>query len=187
LFGAVIAYLALAGEPRHGILRYRWLPYLGWGVITVSILIFILASGYGYFEVRVREEALNRFGPWTLSPSQRHDLGNALDETTNHVPILFHCLIGSSQSQSLTQDLITTFKIHGWINTTATCFNNLRPDIYGVGIALPTSAFENFGDVPPSAEAVSRILAVGGLRPRIGADSDLNSGFYVWIGNRLIG
>jgi hypothetical protein len=91
--------------------------------------------------------------------------------------VSIHCLIASTQSQSITKELVLAFRSHGWSNISATCFNNLRPDIYGVGIGLPASALENFGDVPSGAEAVRRILAAGGLDPTIGIDSSLDSGF----------
>jgi hypothetical protein len=77
LFGATIAYLAVVEEPRRG-LRYHWLPYLGWFVVAASILMFLFAAGYGYFEIRVREVASERFGPWTLSASQKKGLDRSL-------------------------------------------------------------------------------------------------------------
>jgi hypothetical protein len=147
---------------------------------------FLLAAGYGYFQIRVREVASELFGPWMLSPSEKRDLGKALDQEKNHVSVSIHCLIASSQSQSLTNDLIIAFRNHGWTDTAGTCINNLRPDIYGVGIALPSSAFENFGIVPPEAEVARYILAVSGLAPVVAPDLELNSGFYVVVGSRPI-
>jgi hypothetical protein len=55
LFGAAVGYLILVGEPRRGVQRHHWWPYLAWTVLAICVTAVIITAGVGYFELRVRK------------------------------------------------------------------------------------------------------------------------------------
>jgi len=51
---AGIAWLVLVGEPRKGVQRHHWLPYLGWIVFAICFTAIVLTAGWGAIQVYAR-------------------------------------------------------------------------------------------------------------------------------------
>jgi hypothetical protein len=51
---AGISWLALVGEPRKGVQRHHWLPYLGWIVFAICSTAIVLTAGWGAIQVYAR-------------------------------------------------------------------------------------------------------------------------------------
>ena len=51
---AGIAWLVLVGEPRKGVQRHHWLPYLEWIVFAICFTAIVLTAGWGAIQVYAR-------------------------------------------------------------------------------------------------------------------------------------
>jgi hypothetical protein len=134
-------------------------------------------------QAQISKEQKRPFRPWTLDTDQRTKLGKELeDNKMKKYPIQIQCLMGSTQSQSFATDLISLFRQHEW-EVIPNCFiNNLRPDIIGVYLALPTSAGENFGTMPEHAPELFNMLRLAKIDIKVGFN-ETDSGFVLVIGN----
>ena len=105
LFFSAIAYLVFVGEPRRGVQRYQWLPYLGWAVFGVCVTAFVITAGWGAITIYIQEQvnstdqALQRKAAtrplfWHLTDYNKNALAFALDQTPKdkRFVVLIQCL-----------------------------------------------------------------------------------------------
>ena len=96
------------------------------------------------------------FVPWKLSAVQKTSLGKILDEEANSKFVIpFRCLIGSSQSQSFTEDLVDVFRGHGW-QSSGSCLRGMNADLIGLYLSIPYDSFNEGGC--PVSENAARLL-----------------------------
>jgi hypothetical protein len=120
------------------------------------------------------------FIPWTLSADQKITLGKILDDEVKF-SIPYRCLIGSTQSQGFTEDLLEFTRSHGW-KMEGNCFGGLKADLIGILLAIPYESFIQPGC--PVAESAGKILSMftrAKIEMKIGYDDTLTCGQF-WLG-----
>lgn len=175
---AGILWLAFVGEPRRGIQRHHWLPYLGWSVFAVCLTAIVITAGWGAINLYIKKEAAKISGPgWHLTEEQRTSFIKNLDAIPkkDRYPINIRCLLASTQSQSMALELNEILNEHGW-SANISADQRLRPDIVGINIEYAEDLAERRDkDSPFHGIDFYRLLASAGINATFGSYEGFNN------------
>lgn len=183
LFSGAIAYLVFVGEPRRGVQRHQWLPYLGWAVFGICISAFVVTAGWGAITIYIQEQvngadqALQRQAAtrplfWHLTDYNKNALGFALDQTPQdkRFEVLIQCLPDAT-SRTYVEDLANAFLAHQWSVKANCLFSQLKPDFLGVEIAVSEKlAGRQLSDIPDNAKTLAQLLTDAQIPFTLGAE-----------------
>lgn len=171
--GAGVLWLAFAGEPRRGVQRHIWFPYLGWTIAGLLFTAIALTSGWGALQLYVTEEVTRRTTEqfWHLSDIQKQNLGRTLDgiPKNRRFPIFLRIVFANAQALTLSTDLEDVFHEHGW-DVSGAQDMVLRADLLGINFVLSDDQSRRDKDQPPHAGELWHILTDAGIKTRAALD-----------------
>jgi hypothetical protein len=163
---AGVLWLIFVGEPRKGVQRHHWLPYLGWGLFVVCLTAIVLTAGWGAINIYINEQAEKLSGPgWHLTTTQHENFVKAIDAVPmkDRFPVTISDLWASTQSQSMASEIAEIFQSHQW-QASVRLDTSLRPDIIGINIVFnPLSLMRKDKDLPFHGEDMAIILQKAGI------------------------
>jgi hypothetical protein len=190
-----LAYLALVGEPRRGIQRHPWWPYIGWIAFGLCATAIFVTSVVGYVQLSIQKQVGFQIDVlqskllgspifWHLPEYNKTLLGWALDKVDekDRFPLPFKCLVSSSGSQTYMNDLAEVFIAHNWKLNGNCIFSNVRPDLLGVWISAAKEVTK-VEDLPPQAKRLGEILTEAQIVFAYGHDEIPKDQFFLVVGN----
>jgi hypothetical protein len=165
------AYIILVGEPKKGVQRHHWWPYIGWSVFGTLVTVMVVTGIVGYVEIYIKTEVSKRDDEiqkqsavrpvfWHLTDLQKTSLAHVLDKVPEdkRFPIQVRCLPDAG-SRTYVEDLAKVFIDHQWKFTANCLFSNVRPDLVGVYIGV-AKKFEgkNIEELPDHDRMMGTIL-----------------------------
>jgi hypothetical protein len=179
------AYIILVGEPKKGVQRHHWWPYLGWSVFGLLLTIIVATGIVGYVEIYIKQQVSERDHEiqrhsavrpvfWHLTDFEKISLGYALD----HVPedkrfaVQVRCLPDAG-SRTYVEDLAKVFLDHQWKITANCLFSNVRPDLVGLFIGIAKKyANKPFNELPEHPQILAKVLEEAKVQGQWGIDND---------------
>lgn len=183
-----VLWLAFVGEPRRGIQRHPWLPYLGWAVAAFLSTVIVLTAGWGALQVYVNGEVSRRTTQqfWHLTDGQAKTLSEQLDNVPGNqrFPIYFRMILANSQALTMGGDLVEIFRKHGW-NVSGTQDLSLRPDLLGINFVVAIDQGRIDKDQPPHAQVLSYMLDKAQIKYSVAWEPKFdNNSLQLAIGSR---
>jgi len=198
LTAAALVWLGIAGEPKKGVQRHPWLPYLGWAVFGIVLSAIGSAVITGYFEFKIKSEVSSRDTElqkqyaarpvyWHLTDAQRTALGFELDQIPEdrRFEIKVKCLPDAG-SRTFVEDIGKIFIDHKWKLTANCFFTTIRPDLTGLYIAIPKNLNnKKTEELPKNLQTLVHVLDSAKIPGAYATDETLPDGedFYLAIGN----
>ena len=189
-----LAYLALVGEPKRGVQRHPWWPYVGWIAFVVCTTAIFVTTVVGYVEISIQRQVgfqidvlQNKLlgSPifWHLPEYNKTLLGAALDKINekDRFDVPAKCLISSAGSQTYLTDVYEVFAAHHWKFQANCLFSNVKPDLLGVWISV-NEDIKKVEDVPPHAKILSDLLTAAQIRFQWANDKIPKEQFSLVIG-----
>jgi hypothetical protein len=168
-----VLWLAFAGEPRRGVQRHIWLPYLGWAIAGLLLTAITLTSGWGALQIYVTKEVTLRSTDhfWHLSDTQKQNLGRSLDSVPKNrrFPIYLRIVLANAQALTLSTDLMEVFHAHGW-DVSGAQDMGLRADLLGINFVLSADQSRHDKDQPPDIAELWHILKNAGIKTSAALD-----------------
>ncbi|SRR5216683_2870424 len=182
---AAAAYIVLVGEPKKGVQRHHWWPYIGWSVFGLMLTVMVVTGIVGYVEIYIkdevgkRDETIQRQSSvhpvfWHLTDFQKTSLGFALDQIPEEkrFDIQIRCMPDSG-SRTFAEDFAKVVVDHKWKIVANCLFSDIRPDLVGLylGIAKKHSG-KNFPDLPEHIRILAKLLEDAKISGQWGHDKD---------------
>ena len=172
---AGVGYLIFVGEPREGVQRHPWWPYVGWSVFAFCLTAIVLVPTVGAIEIYLNREVNQRVSDfqrraaptfWSLTDGQKQILAAVLASIPEkeRFPVQSMVLIGSTQSQAYGQEISNVFTANQW-TMNGTMDTTLRPDLLGLHIVVPEGA-KSDDDLSPNTKKLAEILFRAQIRFR---------------------
>lgn len=164
--GAAVLWLAFAGEPRRGVIRHPWLPYLGWTIAGFFFTAIIVTAGWGAIQLYVNRQVSAKTAQqfWYLTDDQKKSLGRELDKTppSQRFVVNVRIVFGNAQVLTIANDLAEVFQAHGW-TFSGTEDMSLRADLLGINFITADDRGRTDQDQPPHAMELWKILRSSGI------------------------
>jgi hypothetical protein len=195
---AAAAYIVLIGEPKKGVQRHHWWPYIGWSVFGTLVTVMVVTGIIGYVEIYIKEEvgkrdeiiqkqSVARPVFWHLTDFEKTSLGFALDQVPDEkrFQIQIRCLPDAG-SRTFVEDFAKVLIDHKWKISANCLFSDVRPDLVGMylGVAKKYSN-KDIQDLPEHARVLAKIFDVAKLNVQWGLDKDdsLGDEAVIIVGN----
>jgi hypothetical protein len=169
---AALLWLGLVGEPKKGVQRHPFLPYLGWGVFGIILAAIGSSIITGYFELRLKEgvnerdkELQKQYGVlpvfWHLTDFEKTNLGWALEQIpeSDRFSINIQCLPDAG-SRTFVEEISKVIIDHNWPKPSVNCmFSPVRPDLTGLYIGIsPLLKGKQFDEAPKNLKTLVKVL-----------------------------
>jgi hypothetical protein len=168
LAGIGVLWLAFVGEPRRGIQRHPWLPYIGWTFAGLIFAAVALTAGWGALQIYVQSEVSQKTREqfWHLNDVQKQNLAIALDTIPEdqRFPIYFRIVFANAQALTMADDLSDIFRQHGNWNILGAQDALLRADLLGINIVIAMDQGRADKDMPPHAQELAYIFEKAGIK-----------------------
>lgn len=167
---AGLAYLLLVGEPKKGVQRHPWWPYVGWSVVSICFAATVITAIIGGVQITIKQQVGQQIKDfqkhafeapmfWHLTDLEKYSLGNALDKVkdTDRFQINIQCL-PDANPRTFVEDIGKVFLDHKW-NVSANCFfSKVRPDLVGLFIVISKETNGKIDQAPANARTLARLL-----------------------------
>lgn len=190
-----LGYLALVGEPRKGVQRHPWWPYIGWIAFGLCATAIFVTTVVGYVQLSIQRQvglqidALQKqvLGSqifWHLPQYNKTLLAAALDriDEKDRFDVGFKCLSSNSNSLTYMSDIHEVFINEHWKMSGNCMFSNVKPDLLGVWISI-AKEITQVEDVPPNAKKLADILTAAQIQFAYGHDDVPKDQFALVVGN----
>jgi hypothetical protein len=150
------AYIILIGEPKKGVQRHHWWPYIGWSVFGALVTVMVVTGIVGYVEIYIkdevgkRDEAIQKQSAvrpvfWHLTDFEKTTLAFALDQIPEdkRFEIKVKCLPDAG-SRTFVEDFAKVAIDHKWKISANCFFSDIRPDL-SAGVPADRGASPRFG------------------------------------------
>jgi hypothetical protein len=195
LIATGLGYLALVGEPRRGVQRHPWWPYIGWIAFGICATGIFITTVVGFVELSIQRQVgfqidvlqkklLGEQIFWHLPEYNKTLLGSALDkiDEKDRFDVPFKCLSSNSSSLTYMTDIHEVFVTHHWKMNGDCLFANVKPDLLGVWLSV-NKEITRIEDLPPDAKKLADILAVAEIQFGYGHDDIPKGQFSLIVGN----
>jgi hypothetical protein len=183
------AYIVLVGEPKKGVQRHYWWPYVGWSVFGILFTAIVVTGIVGYVEIYIKEEVGKRDTAiqqqaavrplfWHLTDFERAVLGFELAQLPEEkrFEIKIRCLPDAS-SRTFVEDIGTVIQDKNWKVSANCLFSNIRADFVGLSIGVAKKhAGKKFEDLPEHMQTMAKILNAAKLSAPWSLDPDDSMG-----------
>jgi hypothetical protein len=190
-----LGYLALVGEPKRGVQRHPWWPYIGWIAFVLCATAMFVTTVVGYVQLSIQRQVgfqidvlqkrvLGSQIFWHLPEYNKTLLGAALDkiDEKDRFDVPFKCLSSNSSSISYMTDIYEVFTAHHWKMNGNCLFSNVKADLLGVWISVPKDA-NKVEDLSPNAKKLADILTASEIQFGFGRDEIAKDQLFLVVGN----
>jgi hypothetical protein len=167
-------YLLFFGEPKRGVQRHYWWPYVGWSVFGLCLTTILVTIGWGGLQVYIQKEvgkrdqeiqnrSLGKPVFWHLTDYNRGASAYELDQVPEdeRFEINVKCL-PDSISRTFVEDFGKIFTDHNWKIKANCLFSDVRPDFMGLSIGISDENANGSGlkadKIPENAQKLSKIF-----------------------------
>jgi hypothetical protein len=178
-------YIIFVGEPKKGVQRHPWWPYIGWSVFGALVTVVVVTGIVGYVEIYIKEEVSRRDNTiqkqsavrpvfWHLTDFEKTSLGFALDQIPEEkrFNIQVRCLPDAG-SRTYVEDFAQVVVDHKWKITANCLFSNVRPDLTGLYIGVAKKyAGTNIQELPEHVRLIAKILEDAKIQGQWALDND---------------
>jgi hypothetical protein len=189
-----LVYLGLVGEPRRGVQRHPWWPYVGWIAFGLCVTAIFVTGVVGYVQISIQKQVGFQIDAlqnkllgspifWHLPEYNKTLLGQALDkiDEKDRFDVPAKCLVSSAGSQTYLSDIYAVLAEHHWKLTANCLFANLKPDLLGVWISV-AKEIKKTEDLPLHAKTLAELLDAAEIKFQYGNDDIPKDQFFLVIG-----
>jgi len=191
-----LGYLALVGEPRRGVQRHPWWPYVGWIAFGFCATAIFVTTVVGYVQLSIQrqvglqidilqKQALGSPIFWHLPEYNKTLLGAELNkiEEKDRFAISAKCVHSSASSETYLEDLGGVFVAHGWKLVGNCVFANVRADLLGVYISISKEwKGAKTEELPPNVRKLGELLYGAGIPIKLAMDEMPKDDFFLVVG-----
>jgi hypothetical protein len=192
---AGLAYLLFVGEPKKGVQRHPWWPYVGWSIVSICFAATALTAIIGGVQISIKQQVgqqIQEFQKqafeapmfWHLTEWEKYSLGYALDKIkdVDRFKINIRCL-PDANPRTFVEDIAKVFLDHKW-NVEANCFfSNVRPDLVGLFIGVSKETNGKIDQAPANARTLARLLDEAGISYGVALGENKKDEFSLVVGN----
>jgi hypothetical protein len=192
---AGLAYLLLVGEPKKGVQRHPWWPYIGWSIVSLCFAATVITAIIGGVQITIKQQVgqqIQEFQKqafeapmfWHLTEWEKYSLGYALDKIKegDRFPINILCL-PDANPRTFVEDIGKVFIDHKWTVAANCLFNKVRPDLVGLFIVVSKETNGKIDQAPANARILAQLFEEARISYQFALDEIKKDEFSLVVGN----